>query len=88
MSYQKIVDHLIDEGNRIFAGIETADTWCLFGDGLVQYWTPGAMAQLKSRGFGNKLWRSEGDTNINNRYAEKDTGNSPEINAGTDNDAF
>ena len=34
------------------------------------------------------LWRSEGDTNKDNRYAGKVTGNSPELNVGTDNDAF
>lgn len=85
---QKFVDHLIDEGDRIFAGTETADTWCLYGDGLVQYWTPGNMAYLRERGFADRLWRSEGDTNIDNRYAGKVTGNSPEVNVGTDNDAF
>jgi len=85
---KKFINHLIDEGNRIFAGTETADTWCLYGDGLVQYWTPGNMAYLRERGFADRLWCSEGSTNSDNRYARKVTGNSPEVNVGTDNAGF
>lgn len=85
---QKFVDHLITEGNRIFSGTETADTWSIYSDGLVQYWTPRNMAYLDSIGFGNRLWRAEGETNITNRYNLKVPGNSPEINVGTDNDCF
>ena len=81
-------DHLIAEGNRIFAGTETADTWCLYSDGLIQYWTKGNMEYLESKGFGNRLWRAEGETNVDNRYKGKVVGDSPEVNVGTDNDGF
>lgn len=85
---QKFIDHLIVEGNRMFAGTETADKWCLYGDGLIQYWTKGNMQYLEERGFGQRLWRAEGDTNKGTRYEGKVVGNSPEINVGTDNDGF
>jgi len=74
------------EGNRIFENTETEKTWCLYGDGLIQFWTKRNIAHCKSIGL--RLWTAESDTNCNNRYKGKVTGNSPEVNVGTDNDGF
>ena len=88
MHIKHFIDHLIVEGNRIFAGTDTSDTWCLYSDGLIQFWTPLTQAYIVSIGFGDRIWRAEGETNRGNRYKRKVTGNSPEVNVGTDNDGF
>ena len=81
-------NHLIEEGNRIFSGTEAEDSWCIYSDGLVQYWTKENLAYLESKGFGGRLWRAEGETNAGTRYEGKVTGDSPELNVGTDNNGF
>ena len=60
----------------------------IYSDGLIQFWTKGNMDYLESIGFGKRLCRAEGETNLGNRYKNKVVGDSPEVNVGTDNDGF
>jgi hypothetical protein len=79
-----IIDHMIDEGNRIYEGTDREDDWIMFHDGLTCYWTPESQEYIKSKGFYDRQFRCLGDTNKGNRYWMKVCGDSPEICRGLD----
>ena len=41
VSVQVLIDHAIDEGNRLFADTRFATTWCFYHDALAQWWEKG-----------------------------------------------
>lgn len=46
-----IIDHIIDEGNRISKGTDREDDWIMFHDGFTCYWTPESQDYIRSKGF-------------------------------------
>ena len=84
VSIKTLIDHAIDERNRLFAGTRHANTWCFYHDALSQWWEKGeggAQEYLASRGFANRQWRARGATNdkIDKNYHNKLMGDSPEL---------
>ena len=80
-SIKGLIDHVISEGNRIFADTRFATTWWIYHDALPQWWEAAAQAYIASRGFANRQWRARGDTNdkVSAWYRNKLMGDSPEL---------
>jgi hypothetical protein len=75
-----MIDHIIAEGNRLFADTRHKDDWVIWHDALGQWWTPAAQAHLASKGFANRQVRSMGETNKKSKkYKLKLVGDSPEL---------
>jgi hypothetical protein len=83
-----IIDHMIDEGTRIYKGTNREDDWIMFHDGLTCYWTPESQEYIRSKGFYDRQFRCLGETNKGNRYYLKVCGDSPEICRGLDTYGF
>ena len=76
-----MMKHMVDEGNKAFAGTPYADTWVIHHDALSQWHEEGAQKYLRDV-LGMTVKRqlcSQGTTNSDNRYKEKSVGNSPEL---------
>ena len=83
-----IMDHVVREGNKIYAGTEHEDTWMLFHDGLKQWWGAKDQNFLSTIFDPSRQLKCSGATNAGNRYAETVTGNRPEICRGLDAHGF
>ena len=80
-SIQELVDHTIDEGNRLFAGTAFANTWLIYHDALPQWWEKETQDHIQSRGFANRQWRANAETNavLPRHYRDRLMGDSPEL---------
>ena len=80
-SVKVLVDHVIDEGNRLFADTRFANTWCIYHDALAQWWEVATQQYIASRGFRDRQWRSNAETDkvISKYYVGKLMGDSPEL---------
>jgi hypothetical protein len=83
-----LIDHVIAESKRIYAGTPHADTFIIFHDGLSQWWEAEAQEYIRVKGFRDRQLRCVGTTNMGNRYMGKVTGDSPEICRGLDAHGF
>ena len=84
VSVKELIDHAIEEGNRLFAGTRFQNTWCIYHDALKQWWEKGeggAQEYLEKRGFKNRQWRARGGTNdlVADGYKDGLMGDSPEL---------
>ena len=84
VSVKELIDHAIDEGNRLFAGTRFANTWVMYHDALSQWWEKGeggAQEYIASRGFAHRQWRARGATNdrLTANYRDGLMGDSPEL---------
>ena len=52
-----LIDHMIDEGNRIYKGTRFENIWILWHDPLAQLVSKSAQDYLQERGFGKKSGR-------------------------------
>jgi hypothetical protein len=84
----ELIDHVISESTRLYAGTDVAGTFCIFHDGLTAWWEPEAQAYIKDKGFQDRQLRSLGTTNSGNRYKGKPVGDSPELCRGLDSFGF
>jgi hypothetical protein len=76
----ELMQHAIDEGDRLFEDTEYADTWWLFHDHLSAWWEKEAQEYLAERGFRDRQLRAWGETNSEfPRYHESLVGNRPEM---------
>ena len=80
-SIKVLIDHVIDEGNRLFADTRYAKSWMIYHDALPQWWEKCAQDYIASRGFKDRQWRARGETNtlIAASYKNKLMGDSPEL---------
>ena len=80
-SIQKLIDHVIDDGNRLFADTRYKNSWVIYHDALPQWWEADAQAHIAKRGFAHRQWRARGATNreVHDRYKDKLMGDSPEL---------
>ena len=62
------MDHVIKEGNRLFAGTPFADCWLIYHDALSSWWSKGAQAHMRSKGFEDRQIRGLGHTNEGTSY--------------------
>lgn len=78
-------DHLVAEGDRLFADTPFASTWVIYHDALTQWWEKGTQDHLLSLGFPpSRQMCCQGETNKGtkaepNRYEGKLVGDSPEL---------
>ena len=88
-SSAQMMDHIVSESSKVYAGTEYADTFLIFHDGLSQWWEPDAQAHLEAPGFRDRQLRCLGDTNKGNHHYEgKVVGDSPELRRGLDSYGF
>ena len=81
---REYIDHVIREGDRVFAGTAAAGRWFIFHDGLTIWFSAGAQAYLTACGFERRQVRAYGQTNANTLYSRTLPGNSPEWMRGLD----
>jgi hypothetical protein len=80
VSVQRLVDHIVVEGDETFAGTPYADSWVIGHDALSQFTEKGAQEYLTRRGFGpDRLLGPRGSTNEGTRYERRAVGDSPEL---------
>ena len=74
------MDHMVAEGDRLFADTPFAATWVIMHDALSAWWEKESQAHLASLGFDKDRQIScKGGTNQDTRYAGKLVGDSPEL---------
>ena len=80
-SIQRLVDHVIAEGNRLFEDTRWKTSWKVYHDALPQWWERRTQEYIAERGFKDRQWRANSDTNllIANHYRGKLMGDSPEL---------
>jgi curved DNA-binding protein CbpA len=80
VSVQRLVDHIIAEGDKAYAGTPYAGSWVIGHDALSQFTEKGAQEYLARRGFGpGRLLGPQGSTNEGTRYERRSVGDSPEL---------
>ena len=79
-SIQCLVDHVIAEGNRLFADTRWKNSWKIYHDALPQWWERRTQEYIEERGFKDRQWRANSDTDllIAKHYRGKLMGDSPE----------
>ena len=84
----ELMQHTIDEGNRLFRGTPHENTWVISCDRLSAWWEKEAQDYLTERGFFDRQVRAWADTNEEYcRYHESVVGDRPEMCA-LDNHLF
>ena len=80
-SIKDLIDHTIDEGNKLFADTRFASTWVIYHNALPQWWERSAQDHIRERGFEHRQWRARGATNaaIATHYRNRLMGDSPEL---------
>ena len=78
---KELIDHTIDEGNRLFSDTRFANTWFIYHDALPQWWEKGVQDHIRERGFENCQWRARGEMNLHvaSHYRGRLMGDSPEL---------
>ncbi|KAJ1421305.1 hypothetical protein B484DRAFT_465573 [Ochromonadaceae sp. CCMP2298] len=66
-----LIDHVISESKRMYAGTPYADSFIIFHNGLSQWWEKEAQDYIRALSFGDRQLRYYGDTNKGNRYHGK-----------------
>jgi hypothetical protein len=84
----KLMDHVIAESTRMYAGSKHADDFVIFHDALKQWWEVGAKKHMKEKGFEHRQLRCVGDTNKGTIYEGKLPGDQPEICRALDAHGF
>ena len=75
-----IMDHVVEEGNRLFGGTPFANTWVIYHDALYSWWSKGVQDYIEATytGFVTRQCRGLGHTNVDTVYEGKLTGDTPE----------
>lgn len=87
-SVKGIIDFMVRESDKIYAGTPYANSYFMYHDALSQFWEGEAVAYMKEIGMHNRLLRCTGETNRGTRYFEKVVGDSPELCRGLDAHGF
>ena len=74
----KLMDHAIEEGNRVFRGTDFEDSWLIYHDALSSWWSAAAQEYMTERGFADRQIRGLGHTNVGTRYEGTLPGDTPE----------
>jgi hypothetical protein len=78
----EIIDHVIDQGNILYAGTTRAEDWKIYHDRLPTWWEAAAQQYIAQKGFRHRQWRAIGpDTNalLTKYYKEALFGDAPEM---------
>ena len=73
----KLMQHAIDEGNRMFADTPYRYTWVIYHDVLSAWWSKEAQVYMTVRGFADRQIRGLGHTNVGTRYEGSLPGDTP-----------
>ena len=73
----KLMQHAIDEGNRVFADTPYRYTWVIYHDALSSWWSKEAQVYMTVRGFADRQIRGLGHTNVGTRYEGSLPGDTP-----------
>jgi len=86
----ELMDHVIDESERVYKGTVAEGKFSIFHDCLLQWWTPKAQEFMKARGYEHRQLRILPPTcaKVNTRYRWKLVGDSPELCRGLDSHGF
>ena len=80
MCVTELMQHTIDEGNRLFKDTKFANTWMINADRLSAWWEVEAQDYLRERGMFDRQVRAWGDTNKDYwRYHCSVVGDRPEL---------
>ena len=81
MCITTIMDHVVAEGNRLFADTPFSSNWKIYHDALPQWWEKGAREHMRKLGFADRQWMATGPTNnlVSSRYRNGLMGDSPEL---------
>jgi hypothetical protein len=87
-----MMDHVINESEKAYAGTSMADTFMIFHDGLSLWWAPKGQAFMESRGFAHRQLRILGKSRVDkvSRHYKmgKLVGDSPELCRALDSNGF
>ena len=76
---KELMDHVIEQGDTLFADTDYAGSWIICHDALSAWWEKEAQDYLASRGFKDRQWRAWGKVNKGTRYHRRLVGNRPEL---------
>ena len=85
-----LIDHMITESKKIYAGTDIKGRFLMFHDALSQWNEAEALLYIKTRhpGFVNRFIKPVGTTCAGTIYHDKIPGNSPENARGLDSFGF
>jgi hypothetical protein len=83
-----IMDHVIKESDKLYAGTQYATTYMIFHDALPQWFEKEAQEYMSERGFKTRQVRNLNTANCETRYNDTLVGNSPYCSRGTDSHGF
>ena len=86
----ELMDHVIDESERVYKGTVAEGKFFIFHDCLLQWWTPEAQKHMTARGYEHRQMRILPPTcaKVHKRYQLKLVGDSPELCRGLDSHGF
>ena len=73
-----MMEHIINEGNRLFEDTPYKDTWFIYHDALSQWWSAAAQDYMESVDMKDRQIRSLSFTNVGSRYEDSLPGDTPE----------
>ena len=62
-SVTDLIDHTIEEGNRVFSDTPFADCWMIYHDAISLWWSKGTQRYIESKGFRHRQVKSLDFTN-------------------------
>ena len=87
MCVTDLIDHVVAESTKAYAGTPHANDFSIFHDGLSAWWEAGPQAHMASLGMAHRQIRNI-SANIGARYELKIVGDSPEMYRGLDSHGF
>ena len=73
-----LMDHVIEQGNILFADTPYHDSWVVYHDALSAWWSEGAQQHLQRKRFRHRQVKGLGFTNAGTRYEDSLPGDTPE----------
>ena len=73
-----LMDHVIEQGNMLFADTPFHDCWMVYHDALSAWWSVGAQDYIESKNFKHRQISSLDFTNVGTRYEHSLPGDTPE----------
>jgi hypothetical protein len=90
VSAAKLIDHMIAETTKVYAGTDMEDEFMIYHDHLTILWTKEGREYIEGLGFKDRFITITGSNNarVHARYHDCVVGDSPEMNRGTDSFGF
>ena len=85
---KELMNHVIEQSTLIYCDTIYKDNFIIFNDGLSAWWEKESQEYLEQQEFARRQLCCRDPTNIDNRYRNKLTGDSPEICVSLDSHGF